>query len=286
MPPEMPEQMAEVARHTSIPIATGERLTTKYEFARVLRHGAAASILQMALGRVGGLLEGQEDRRHGRGALCPDRAAPLLRPGRGRDQRAACRLHAELPDPGEHPEQLGRLPREILKKPMVWEDGYVIPPEAPRAWASSSTKRSPPPTPMTTPSCTWSRSNARSRSDRRRHNVGQSTGIRSAKNNVLQRRRMPMRYGFIGLGNLGAHLAASLVREAGFEVHVHDLDKNAAGGFCSRQARPGRSHRARCRQWRRCGFHLPAVAQGGDSGCRRSRTVSWRASATAPRGSR
>ena len=29
VPPEMPEQMAEVARHTKIPIASGERLTTK-----------------------------------------------------------------------------------------------------------------------------------------------------------------------------------------------------------------------------------------------------------------
>jgi 3-hydroxyisobutyrate dehydrogenase len=36
-----------------------------------------------------------------------------------------------------------------------------------------------------------------------------------------------MRYGFIGLGNLGAHLAASLVR-GGFEVTVHDLDRKAA----------------------------------------------------------
>ncbi len=58
-PPEMPEQMAEVARYTSIPIATGERLTTKYEFARVLSLGAA-SILQMNLGRVGGLLEAKK----------------------------------------------------------------------------------------------------------------------------------------------------------------------------------------------------------------------------------
>jgi 2-dehydro-3-deoxyphosphogalactonate aldolase len=31
--------MARVARATSIPIATGERLTTKYEFARVLGRG-------------------------------------------------------------------------------------------------------------------------------------------------------------------------------------------------------------------------------------------------------
>ena len=38
-----------------------------------------------------------------------------------------------------------------------------------------------------------------------------------------------MRYGFIGLGNLGKHLAANLVR-GGFEVAVHDLDRAAAAG--------------------------------------------------------
>ena len=58
-PPETPEEMARVARSTSIPIATGERLTTKYEFARVLETGAAA-ILQLNLGRVGGLLEAKK----------------------------------------------------------------------------------------------------------------------------------------------------------------------------------------------------------------------------------
>ncbi len=36
-----------------------------------------------------------------------------------------------------------------------------------------------------------------------------------------------MRYGFIGLGNLGGHLAASLVR-AGFDVTVHDRDPDLA----------------------------------------------------------
>ena len=35
-PPESPEAMAHVARATSIPVATGERLTTEFEFARVL----------------------------------------------------------------------------------------------------------------------------------------------------------------------------------------------------------------------------------------------------------
>ena len=36
-----------------------------------------------------------------------------------------------------------------------------------------------------------------------------------------------MRYGFIGLGNLGGHLAASLLRE-GFAVTVHDRDQRLA----------------------------------------------------------
>ena len=36
-----------------------------------------------------------------------------------------------------------------------------------------------------------------------------------------------MRYGFVGLGNLGKHLAANLAR-GGFDVGVHDLHKDAA----------------------------------------------------------
>jgi 3-hydroxyisobutyrate dehydrogenase len=41
---------------------------------------------------------------------------------------------------------------------------------------------------------------------------------------------MPMRIGFIGVGNLGLHLAANLLR-AGFRVTVHDLDKSSAAGL-------------------------------------------------------
>ena len=36
-----------------------------------------------------------------------------------------------------------------------------------------------------------------------------------------------MRYGFIGLGNLGRHLAINLVR-GGFDLRVHDLDRSSA----------------------------------------------------------
>src|SRR5262249_60810704 len=52
-PPESPEEMARVARQTSIPIATGARLTTKYQFAPVLEL-RAAHILQPARGPVDG----------------------------------------------------------------------------------------------------------------------------------------------------------------------------------------------------------------------------------------
>ena len=45
-----------------------------------------------------------------------------------------------------------------------------------------------------------------------------------------------MRYGFVGLGHLGRHLAMSLVR-AGFDVTVHDLDRNAADTLVAAGAR-------------------------------------------------
>ncbi|MBM1814034.1 mandelate racemase/muconate lactonizing enzyme family protein [Pseudosulfitobacter pseudonitzschiae] len=56
IPPDNPSQMSAVASAVGIPIATGERLTTKAEFAPILRSGAA-SILQPALGRAGGIWE-------------------------------------------------------------------------------------------------------------------------------------------------------------------------------------------------------------------------------------
>ncbi|MFO7758781.1 MAG: mandelate racemase/muconate lactonizing enzyme family protein [Roseovarius sp.] len=56
VPPDNIAEMARVAEAVRIPVATGERLTTKAEFAAILQAGAAA-ILQPALGRAGGLWE-------------------------------------------------------------------------------------------------------------------------------------------------------------------------------------------------------------------------------------
>lgn len=55
VPPDDMGSLAQVAAALRIPVATGERLTTKREFAEALRAGA--TILQPALGRSGGIWE-------------------------------------------------------------------------------------------------------------------------------------------------------------------------------------------------------------------------------------
>ncbi len=128
-PPEMPEEMARIARATSIPIATGERLATKYEFARVLETGAA-SILQMALGRVGGILEAKKIA--GMAEAHYAQVAPHLYcgpiEGAANVQLAACIPNFLIL---ESIQDWGGFHAEILKKPMRWEAGYVIPPSEP-----------------------------------------------------------------------------------------------------------------------------------------------------------
>src|SRR6266403_42931 len=47
---------------------------------------------------------------------------------------------------------------------------------------------------------------------------------------------MNLRYGFVGLGNLGKHLAANLAR-GGFDVGVHDLHRSAADAVLAAGAR-------------------------------------------------
>jgi galactonate dehydratase len=56
IPPDNYAEMAKVAQAVRIPVATGERLCTKAEFGAVLQTGAA-TILQPALGRAGGIWE-------------------------------------------------------------------------------------------------------------------------------------------------------------------------------------------------------------------------------------
>lgn len=129
IPPENPEAMARVSRQTSIPVATGERLVTKHEFARVLETGAA-SILQMALGRVGGMLEakkiaGMAETHHA--LIAPHLYCGPIE-GAANAQLAACTpnfLILESIERWEH------FHADILVKPLMWEEGYLVVPETP-----------------------------------------------------------------------------------------------------------------------------------------------------------
>jgi len=129
VPPDAPEEMAKVARATSIPIAAGERLATKYDFGRVLRAGAAA-ILQMNLGRVGGLLEAKKiaamaEVDHVQ--IAPHLyCGPVV--GAANIQLAACSSNFLIL---EGIERWDGFHAQILRKPIRWEQGYVIPPTEP-----------------------------------------------------------------------------------------------------------------------------------------------------------
>jgi L-alanine-DL-glutamate epimerase-like enolase superfamily enzyme len=129
VPPDMPEAMAEFARKTSIPIATGERLTTKYEFARVLALGAA-QIVQPDLGRSGGILEGKKiaaiaEVYHAQVAphcYC----GPIV-------AAANIQLAASLPNflILEAIKDWGGFHAQLLKKPLKLQDGYTLIPDEP-----------------------------------------------------------------------------------------------------------------------------------------------------------
>src|SRR5262249_19505876 len=129
VPPDAPEEMARVARGTRIPIAAGERLATKNDFPRLPRGGAAA-ILQMSLGRVGGILEAKKiaamaEVQHVQ--IAPHLyCGPVV--GAANIQLSTCSPNFLIL---EGIERWQGFHAEVLQKPIRWEAGYVIPPSEP-----------------------------------------------------------------------------------------------------------------------------------------------------------
>jgi galactonate dehydratase len=125
VPPGQVDAMASVASKTSIPVAAGERLTTKYEFFDLLNRGGA-SILQMNLGRVGGILEAKKIA--GMAEAYYAQIAPHLYNG---PIGAAASIHLATSSPNfliqECIQSWGGFHAEILKKPIQFEDGFIIP---------------------------------------------------------------------------------------------------------------------------------------------------------------
>jgi galactonate dehydratase len=112
-----------------VPVAAGELLTTKAEFATMLRAGGVG-IVQPSLGRVGGLLEARKVAvlAEGFGA----QVAPHLYAG-PIAWAAAIQLGLSIPNflLLEGIGTGGGFHAELLTAPIRWADGYVLAPEAP-----------------------------------------------------------------------------------------------------------------------------------------------------------
>ncbi|MBO9475358.1 mandelate racemase/muconate lactonizing enzyme family protein [Shimia sp. R10_1] len=126
-PPDNIEDMARVARTVRIPVATGERLTTKSEFAAVLRAGAA-EILQPALGRAGGIWEMKKVAAI---AECYNaQMAPHLYAG-PIEWAANIHLAASIPNLLMIETIDTPFHKVLIKNHLRVEQGFVIPPTAP-----------------------------------------------------------------------------------------------------------------------------------------------------------
>ncbi|MBT5343988.1 MAG: mandelate racemase/muconate lactonizing enzyme family protein, partial [Acidiferrobacteraceae bacterium] len=128
-PPDNLLEFANVARQCRIPVATGERLTTKAEFATLLRTGGVA-ILQPALGRSGGILETKKI-----AAIAESfnaQVAPHLYAGPV-EWAANIQLAANIPNllMVETIQTGGDFHRQLIGDTIRWEDGYIVPPTAP-----------------------------------------------------------------------------------------------------------------------------------------------------------
>jgi len=128
-PPDNLLEFANVVKQCRIPVATGERLTTKAEFATLLRTGGVA-ILQPALGRSGGILETKKI-----AAIAESfnaQIAPHLYAGPV-EWAANIQLAANIPNllMVETIQTGGEFHRQLIGDTIRWEGGYIDPPTAP-----------------------------------------------------------------------------------------------------------------------------------------------------------
>ena len=127
VPPDSVAQMARVASGQPVPVATGERLTTKAEFAPVLREGAA-SILQPALGRVGGIWEAKKIAAMAE--VYNAQMAPHLYAG---PVEWAANIHLAASIPNILMAESIETPFHdaLIKGAIRVEEGFITPPDAP-----------------------------------------------------------------------------------------------------------------------------------------------------------
>jgi 2-dehydro-3-deoxyphosphogalactonate aldolase len=121
------DEMARVASHTSIPIATGERLLTKYEFVEVFQK-QAAQIIQLDVGHCGGILESKKIASMAEAHYAS--IAPHMYCG---PVAAAAAVQVATCSPNFLILEFNRtaLHADIFQEPIVFDNGYIAPPTAP-----------------------------------------------------------------------------------------------------------------------------------------------------------
>ena len=121
------DEMARVASHTSIPIATGERLLTKYEFVEIFQK-QAAQIIQLDVGHCGGILESKKIASMAEAHYAS--IAPHMYCG---PVAAAAAVQVATCSPNFLILEFNRttLHADILQEPIVFDAGYIAPPTSP-----------------------------------------------------------------------------------------------------------------------------------------------------------
>jgi L-alanine-DL-glutamate epimerase-like enolase superfamily enzyme len=127
VPPENFGELREVSDSTSIPVATGERLTTVHQMAQAVDNGVR--IIQPNVGLTGILearkMAGIAQSRYAQMAPWMF-AGPIA--GAASIQLSACTPNFLMQ---EGIETWGGFHERVLEDPIEWEDGYLIPPEKP-----------------------------------------------------------------------------------------------------------------------------------------------------------
>ncbi len=125
--PENVDEMARVASMTTIPIATGERLVTKFEFAEVLGK-QAANIIQLDVGQCGGITESKKIATMSEAHYAM--IAPHMYCGPVAAS-AAVQLDTCSPNFLVQEFNTNDLHAEIFTDPIVIENGFITPPTGP-----------------------------------------------------------------------------------------------------------------------------------------------------------
>ena len=125
--PENVDEMARVAAHTTIPIASGERLVTKFEFNNVVQK-QAAQIIQLDVGQCGGILEAKKI------AGIAEAHYAMIAPHMFCGPiafAAALQINTCSPNFLIQEYNFTDLHNEILVNPIKYENGFITPPTGP-----------------------------------------------------------------------------------------------------------------------------------------------------------